>query len=76
MTGGTEMTTAQLSQAIHQLRAQAVLDHDWMQVVEEAVTQHAECIDGSRLAVSFVKADVVRIAITVESNDAKLKTCP
>ena len=50
--GGAEMNATQLSQAIYQLQVQAQLEHQWMKVAEEAVTQHAECIDASRIAAS------------------------
>ena len=56
-TGGAEMSAAQLSQAVHQMNAQSVLDHQWMVVVEEAVSQHAECIDEIRLKAAQLKAD-------------------
>ena len=75
------MSTAQLSQGLHQIQAQSVLDHQWMKVVEDAVTQHAECIDEIRRNANFLKADAVRIAATiqnvadsVENNDTDLKT--
>ena len=43
------------SQAIHQLRAQAV--HQWMKVVEEAITNHAEFLDTQRMAGKTLKLD-------------------
>ena len=80
-TGGEELSASQLSQAVHQMRAQAILDHQWMTIVEEAVSQHAECIEDVRLKGAQLKADTVRIAqslqavaTTVEENDANLKT--
>ena len=51
------MSASQMSQAIHQLRAQAVLDHQWMRLVEATVTQHAEVIDDTRMKATQLKAD-------------------
>ena len=80
VTGGSEMSASQVSQAIHQLRAQAVLDHQWMRLVEETVTQHAEVIDDTRMKATQLKADTVRVAQSlqqvatdVEENDTSLK---
>ena len=70
VTGGSEMSASQVSQAIHQLRAQAVLDHQWMRLVEETVTQHAEVIDDTRMKATQLKADTVRVA----SNRTSMKT--
>ena len=62
------------SQAIHQLGAQAVLDHQWMKVVEEAITNHAEYLDTQHMAASTLKLDVIRVAATVQGNDQHMKT--
>ena len=61
VTDGSELNASQMSQAIHQLRAQAVMDHQWMQVVEETVTQHAEVIDDARMKATRLKADTDRV---------------
>ena len=67
------MNGVQLPQAVYQLQAQAQLDHAWMKIAEEAITQHAECIDAGRISAAFLKADTVRIATALEANDSATK---
>ena len=67
---------SQMSQAIYQLRAQAILDHVWMSEAEQAIAQHAEAIDVGKLhhvKMNILRNDVVKTANDVEANDQTVK---
>ena len=71
------MTMTQLSQAIYQLLAQAILDHVWMSEVEQAIAQHVEAIAVEKLhqvKQNILTSDVFKIAKDVEANDEVVKT--
>ena len=68
--GGELMSLLQLSQAVHQIQAQAVLDHQLMGIVEDAVTNHAERIDKGR---KVQKLQVARMKAVPQQNDNDLK---
>ena len=64
------MSAIQMSQAIHQIRAQMELDRQWMTTVEQEVTNHAELIDESR---KLQKLEMTRTKAVLQQNDNELK---
>ena len=65
------MSPAQLSKAVHLIRAQAVFDHQWMGRVEQSVSNRAELIDEGR---KVHRLEVVRMKAAPHNNDSDLET--
>ena len=65
------MSMTQLSQAVHQIQAQMAVDHQWMTIVKQAITNHANMIDEGR---RVHKLEVTRMKAVHQQNDTESET--
>ena len=67
------MGVSELTIVVRQLKAQAILDHQWMATVEEAVTDHASQLDRNTASGQVLKQDVFKVMAMVDASDVELK---